>query len=296
MTARRLKLNEHISAADMPLYTSLVEVNEDVDSHDHDFIELAMILRGNCQHETLYEKRDLRCGDVVLLRPGVWHAYRQCHNLLVGNCGIGLPLRQRELAWTQDDPHLSYLLWAGPWSGEHQGVLSFRLEPKALYRCRRQLEILDELRHRQEPVHRSVVLAHLLLLLGEMGEAWTSTNAAQVIEQHPIHPAVHDAMALLEKRIADAWTLPDLAANVQLDRAYLARLFRHHSGLPPMAYLNRLRLERAAAMLLGTQDAIGNIAVAVGLPDANYFARRFHKHFGITPSQMRREQSIHDRR
>jgi hypothetical protein len=40
-------------------------------------------------------------GDVVLLRPGVWHGYDQCAGLDLFNCCFSAELLQRELAWTR---------------------------------------------------------------------------------------------------------------------------------------------------------------------------------------------------
>lgn len=287
MSPNRLKLNEHISHADMPLHTSLVRVRHDVGNHDHDFIEIALILQGSARHETLYDHRDIKQADVIILRPGVWHAYRQCHRLHVGNCGIGLALRQRELAWTQSDPHLGYLLWSGPWAGDQQGVIYGRMKDDATRQAAGHLKKLNQLVNAVQSPPRALILAQLLMYLNKISMAWDSTIPEQKQSDPIIHPAVHDAIVLLEHHADQQWTLTALAQRVQLDPAYLTRLFTTHCGRPPMAYLNRLRLERAAGMLLRSDHPIGQIAAKVGMPDANYFTRRFGKHFGITPTQMR---------
>lgn len=289
MDTRRLKLSQHIAHADMPLHVSLVKVQDEVASHDHDFIEIAVILRGSCRHETLYEERHLTRGDVIILRPGVWHAYRDCRQLLVGNCGIGLALRQRELAWTQSDMQLGYLLWTGLWSGDHQGVLHLHIPEHTVKRTQRYLKQLDQQVNGADTTQRIKVMATLLQFLGECSQSNTSTIAESDTTSMVMHPAVQDAITLMGNDLLRHWTLSDLAELVQLDRAYLARLFGKQCGLPPMAYLNRLRLERAAGLLLQTQQSIGHIAMQVGMLDANYFTRRFHQHFGMTPSQMRQQ-------
>ena len=54
-------------------------------------------------------------GDVVLLRPGVWHGYYDCARLELYNCCFSSELLRRELIWTREDPLLGYLLWTGPY-------------------------------------------------------------------------------------------------------------------------------------------------------------------------------------
>lgn len=60
------------------------------------------------------------------------------------------------------------------------------------------------------------------------------------------------------------------------------------SGLPPIAYLSRLRAEVAASLLLRTAQPITQISRSVGWPDQNYFARRFKAHFGLTATTYRK--------
>lgn len=54
-----------------------------------------------------------------------------------------------------------------------------------------------------------------------------------------------------------------------------------------MATLNRMRLERAAGLLVGTRMTVAEIAAHVGIDDPNYLARRFRQQFGVTPSAFR---------
>ena len=92
---------------------------------------------------------------------------------------------------------------------------------------------------------------------------------------------------MMEARPAHQWTLTELAEALHLAPGYLVRLFKSATGLPPMAYLSRHRVELAAARLLHTDDAISRIGESVGWPDQNYFARRFRAHYGLSASAYR---------
>ncbi|WP_420481568.1 helix-turn-helix transcriptional regulator [Actinopolymorpha pittospori] len=72
------------------------------------------------------------------------------------------------------------------------------------------------------------------------------------------------------------------------DRAnHLVRLFQRDLGVPPIAYLNRLRGQAAARLLVQTDAPISHIGVRVGWDDAGYFARRFKTAYGLSPSAYR---------
>jgi AraC-like DNA-binding protein len=105
--------------------------------------------------------------------------------------------------------------------------------------------------------------------------------------QRPAHPAVHHAMRLLEASIDEPWTLDRLATLVNLAPGYLVRLFGKTAGIAPMAYLNRVRAERAAGLLIETELPVATIGAMVGWHDPSHATRRFRSTFGLSPSEYR---------
>ena len=58
-------------------------------------------------------------------------------------------------------------------------------------------------------------------------------------------------------------------------------------GMTPHAWLLRLRLERACALLLRSTQAIATVAQEVGFYDQNHFNRAFRQAYGVAPSNYR---------
>jgi AraC family L-rhamnose operon transcriptional activator RhaR len=256
--------------------------------HTHRFVEIAFAVGGHGTHGCLAGRRHLTPGDVLLLRPGVWHAYEECQRLELYNCCFSNELLHRELAWTREDPLLGYLLWSGPYAAPRRGVLAFRLDEAAMARCVRHLEAITALRYCPQDRYRGDTLGLLSLLLGELGRAAAPLGAAGDAAQGRPHPAVRRAMRLLESDLARPWTLTALADELHLAPAYLVRLFKDATGLPPKAYLAQVRAERAAVLLLHSDDPVTCIGRAVGWPDQNYFARRFKAHYGLSATTYRK--------
>jgi AraC family transcriptional regulator, L-rhamnose operon transcriptional activator RhaR len=261
--------------------------------HTHSFVEIAFMVSGSAVHNCLNGRRELRAGDVVLLRPGVWHGYEDCRDLSVYNCCFSSELLRRELSWTREDPVLGYLLWAGPYSSPGRGVLMTSLDPPVFSECLAHLDALAALRgcppHRQ----RADVIGRLSLLFSQLGQA--VARADQVLAEAPgaAHPAVGHAMRLLEADLARHWTLGELAAELHLTPGHLVRLFNATTGLPPMAYLAQIRAEHAAVLLLHSDEPITGISRAVGWPDQNHFARRFKAHYGLSATTYRKRFATH---
>ena len=254
--------------------------------HTHSFVEVAVITGGSGVHHSLAGRQELRVGDTVLLRPGVWHGYEQCHDLDVFNCCFSTDLLQRELAWTREDPLLGYLLWTGPYSARRRGVLSTHLGPDALAECVDHLDGLDKLRFRPARLHRGDIVGRLVLFLSRLAREVRQGNEVGAGTGRT-HPAVVAAMRMMEARPAHQWSLTELAAELHLAPGYLVRLFKAATGLPPMAFLSRHRVEVAADRLLHTDEPISRIGESVGWPDQNYFARRFKSHYGLSASTYR---------
>ena len=261
--------------------------NETNPLHSHSFVEIAFVTAGSAIHQSLAGPQELTVGDVILLRPGAWHGYDQCAELAVYNCCFSGDLLRRELAWTREDPLLGYLLWSGPYSAQARGILTTHLDRDALERCKVHLAALDGLRGKPTTLYQGDIVGRLALLFSLIGRAIAETHAPLPGAAGPAHPAIGHALRMLEERLDHDWTLTELAARMHLAPGYLVRLFTTCTGVPPMAYLARLRAEHAATLLLHTDQPISCIGRAVGWPDQNYFARRFKAHFGLSATTYR---------
>jgi len=238
-------------------------------------------------HHSLAGRQRLSTGDVITLRPGVWHGYEECRHLMMYNCCFSTELLRHELAWTREDPLLGYLLWIGPYAGQRRGILTTHLERTALADCVTHLDALDDLRHLPVGLHRGDIIGRLSLFLGGLARALVLDGDDIADIKHITHRAVVEAIQMMEARPAYPWTLTELANTLHVAPRYLVRVFKAGTGLPPIAYLARHRMELATARLLHTDDPISLIGESVGWPDQNYFARRFRAHYGIAASAYR---------
>ncbi len=96
------------------------------------------------------------------------------------------------------------------------------------------------------------------------------------------------ALALLHERHAEPWTLDTLAREVGTSRTLLAVRFRELVGEPPMAYLTRWRITRAANLLHGARQPLARVAEQVGYRSDAVFSRAFRRITGHTPRQWRK--------
>lgn len=106
----------------------------------------------------------------------------------------------------------------------------------------------------------------------------------------PPMPSERDLLHLLgdiRSRLDASPTLQDLAQRAGWSPFHLHRAFRRMVRETPKQYLLRLRLERAAARLVSTDEPVLDIAVATGFASHEVFTRAFRRHFGRTPTSYR---------
>jgi len=96
--------------------------------------------------------------------------------------------------------------------------------------------------------------------------------------------AVRRAHDALRERLAEAITLDELAEHAGLDKFHLCRAFRSQVGMPPHAYLTRLRIMRAKQLLDAGVRPI-EVAPLVGLYDQSQLNRHFRRLVGTTPGR-----------
>jgi len=91
--------------------------------------------------------------------------------------------------------------------------------------------------------------------------------------------------------IEQHWTEPlrvsDAARAASLHPQSMSRFFHQHLGVNFQAYLIRLRLTRAARLLLETDRTVADIAFSCGFNNLSNFNRHFHVAYERTPSEYR---------
>jgi AraC-like DNA-binding protein len=275
-------LHEHTLFADGPIWGGVHQLSADVESHAHDFLEIAVVGAGRGRHVTSQGSREVGPGEVLVLRPGAWHGFAECADLTVANCCLSAPALRAELAPLHDIPTLRRILWTDPMTAGTHGFATVTVDRTAAEEAVAEVGRLehDLATARFRPGR---ILGRLITVLGILADGRPPEPAPT-----PIHPAVAATITRLEAAPEHQWRLDELARAVNLDPAYLGRLFTHHVGVTPMNFLARVRAERAATLLAHSTLPTAQVGATVGWDDPTYFARRFRTLVGLTPSEYRR--------
>jgi AraC family transcriptional regulator, transcriptional activator of pobA len=225
-------------------------------------------------------------GDCFALAPGDWHAYSKPRRLSVYNILFTDQALIGQAGLAGELPAARRLIDGLDAGGE---IVALHLGIDERERVMAGIEAILAEAERRRPGYASAMRAQLLLLLVELGRAWSRARGEEPGgKAHPRQrEAVEAARAYIEERLADPLTLDAIAAEVGLSSGHLSTLFKRRFAVSPFDYLAKLRLERAKQLLRSTTLGVGAIARAVGFADPSYFARCFHAAVGETPRRFR---------
>ena len=94
---------------------------------------------------------------------------------------------------------------------------------------------------------------------------------------------------IINERLEDSsLNLSLVSSMLGFQRDYLNRLLKKESGLTFSQIRSQLRLKKAQRMLI-RGSSVGDVSLAVGIHDQNYFARWFRSQVGTAPTKWRSE-------
>jgi AraC-like DNA-binding protein/quercetin dioxygenase-like cupin family protein len=137
------------------------------------------------------------------------------------------------------------------------------------------------------------VVGHLHLLLAEYAEAMQYCPQSETLLEDGKEQSVRQAIRYLSTQYAEPITIELMAEAVGYNRAYLSMLFKLHTGLTPVTFLLKLRIDKARQLLRERLElTVEQIASSVGFQDPLYFSKQFKRLHGMSPSSYRTAMSL----
>ena len=94
------------------------------------------------------------------------------------------------------------------------------------------------------------------------------------------------ALQFMRRNYFSLKSIEELANEVNVDPAYLSRIFRRFHKDTPYKFLVRLKMSHAASLLLTTGNLVKNIAFELGFENPFHFSRAFKSVYGISPESF----------
>lgn len=126
----------------------------------------------------------------------------------------------------------------------------------------------------------SILLEMIACFIEESGRVRLNTGLNASLDK------MNAVLKYIEEHLADNISVQELARIAHFHPNYFIRLFKELTGLSPIQYVNRLRLDKAKQLLTLTSLSVSAIADTIGMELA-YFSRTFKEHNGLSPTEYR---------
>lgn len=99
--------------------------------------------------------------------------------------------------------------------------------------------------------------------------------------------SVGQSIRYMKNNIGKRLTVEDMACLEHVSVSYFSKLFRKSTGMSPIDYFIRLKMQEACHLLRTTDLRIKQIAAVLGYEDPYYFSRLFKKNNNNSPEEFR---------
>lgn len=104
--------------------------------------------------------------------------------------------------------------------------------------------------------------------------------------------AIIKSKEFIKNHYSENITLDSVAKNVFMNSFYFSAFFKKHTGKNFKEYLNEIRLENAARMLMTTNLHLTEIAEKTGFKSLRSMNELFQKAYGETPAEYRKSKTV----
>jgi len=118
---------------------------------------------------------------------------------------------------------------------------------------------------------------------------WAAMLGRSASSGGPVRSAIVDKVTdYIDRNLHRPLPVGELVAHAGLTQNYLARLFRRHTGQTMPAYVLGRRMALANLLLTTSDLPIKQVALRIGIRDAQQFNKLFRRHMGLSPTERRR--------
>jgi AraC-like DNA-binding protein len=271
---------------DFPIGVKFMPVGTTVEMefHQHEFSELAIISQGTATHKIAQDSLPLKKGDVLVVHPGCVHTYDKGKDMEMFNiiydahmplpslesCGLPLVSKLFPNQYPDSKDNLAPIVHLPEDDIEPIHELARRLD----YECRH-----------FRPGKQVLTLAIFMELIVYLARCDSRNSPAK-----KFHFALNEVVNYIDQHYPGKITVADLQKVAKMSERNLFRHFRNAFGVSPNEYLRHVRIQHATELLLDTDKQISNIALECGFYDSNHFSKIFKRILGSTPKKFRQQK------
>lgn len=237
-----------------------------------DYYSLHFVREGSLQLEFSGASHTLHAGDVFCLYPGITYTYFKLKD--------------------QQNLSMCWLAFDGPGAMRILEQAGFRMD--APFVRQRWSEVLKEpveavlglMKFSPDPSMASSL--HMQTWMCRLFSGLVRDEEEHATKESRSAGWIRKSIRYINLHAAEGITVQHVSNVIGVNRTYFSTVFYKHVGVTPMAYITKIRMEKAVKLLSDTTATITEIAYSLGYPDVYSFSRAFKNYYNISPSECRK--------
>lgn len=267
---------------------ALVEETDEFPLHSHEYSEILIALAGQATHLTELGEYRFEAGDAVVIHGDRRHGLRDVQSLK--SCLIMFDPKQ--FLPGRDDlralPGFQALFESVACRGDAEHFRErLHLSPEDMAQVNLLTTLMKAEFEGKSPGRKTMLASTFALLVTCLCRAFDERKD----ETQKISARIARVLAYMRQHFREALRIKDLARLASWSPSQFQRNFRRHCGLPPLRYIQQLRLREACELLADPDRDITTIAFECGFGSSSFFATQFKRAYGESPSSYRRRES-----
>lgn len=281
-------LNWFTTDAQFPFFIQYGGHEADTSLHQHmDFSELVIVLNGNATHIVNDEASFIKKGNVFVINGGTTHGFKDPVDFKICNIMFKPEMLRTAGPDLKTSNGFQALFILEPFYRHiHAYKSKLNMSISSLEYVSSLISVMVEEYRMKLQGYQTMLASRFMELVVYLSRQYD--NQETVLDSSLMHLA--NAISYIEDHYLETITLEEIAARSNISVRHLNRIFRDYYQTTPIAYLQRLRLERACSLLKQTSLPITEISYECGFNDSNYLARLFKKTYGVSPKSYRQNR------
>lgn len=246
--------------------------------HDHDYYEIFLTTAGQVKHWINGEVQPLAEGSLVFIRPSDVHGYlypdEESRKSEYINLAFTREIAQGLFAFLSVDSFDPETLLNAP---APPAVTLSAAEKQRLLSLLSQLNTIHWRNKQALKLQVKVILAEIFV------RYFYSISPRHTRNAPPWFQQLLQEMEQAEHFTAGTQRMVELSGK---SYEHLSRVMKKQLGLTPTAYVNDLRINYAANLLLNSNHSITDICYLCGFQNLGYFYKLFKREYGMAPAQF----------
>lgn len=283
MDIKKFVLSYYSNATENFHINEITKPREALSLHNHDYYQIYYLKSGKLIHHLEAVSAELKAGDVFIIPPSLPHYIETASKDL---CFYSISFMPSYIAENVRSNKFVADFIHGITDLSSEGAvpsLTLRSEDIALADTL-VLKIMQEFSGNM--IGKDVLIrSSLSLLLSVFARAYLDEQFENIRFASEREAILH-CLGYIKNHLSEQMTLHEMAKRTAMSKSSFCESFRKITGETFNKYLNRERVEAAAA-LIKSGKLVFEAAMEVGYGDSSTFYRNFKKHFGVSPSEYK---------